>query len=46
VSTDEEDVGLVVDRVTGVLTVFPDEIKPAPENVNRSGLYTGDHPKG
>ena len=39
VSTDEEDVGLVVDRVTGVLTVFPDEIKPAPENVEQGAGY-------
>lgn len=39
VSTDEEDVGLVVDRVTGVLRVFPDEIKPAPENVEQGAGY-------
>jgi purine-binding chemotaxis protein CheW len=39
VSTEEEDVGLVVDRVTGVLTVFPDEIKPAPENVEQGAGY-------
>jgi purine-binding chemotaxis protein CheW len=39
VSTDEEDIGLVVDRVTGVLTVFPDEIKPAPENVEQGAGY-------
>jgi len=39
ISTDEEDVGLVVDRVTGVLKVFPDEIKPAPENVEQGAGY-------
>lgn len=39
VSTDEEDVGLVVDRVTGVLRVSPDEIKPAPENVEQGAGY-------
>ena len=39
VSTDEEDAGLVVDRVTGVLRVFPDEIKPAPENVEQGAGY-------
>jgi purine-binding chemotaxis protein CheW len=39
VSTDEEDVGLVVDRVTGVLRISPDEIKPAPENLEQGAGY-------
>ena len=33
VNPDEEDVGLIVDRVTGVLRIMPDAVKPAPENV-------------
>jgi purine-binding chemotaxis protein CheW len=35
VSPDEEDVGLLVDRVTGVIKVLPDSIKPAPDNVEQ-----------
>jgi purine-binding chemotaxis protein CheW len=32
VSTDDEDMGLLVDRVTGVVKIVPQDIKPAPEN--------------
>jgi purine-binding chemotaxis protein CheW len=32
VSTKDEDVGLIVDRVTGVVKISPEDIKPAPEN--------------
>lgn len=32
VSTDDEDMGLLVDRVTGVVKILPQDIKPAPEN--------------
>jgi purine-binding chemotaxis protein CheW len=32
VSTEDEDVGLIVDRVTGVVRIAPEDIKPAPEN--------------
>lgn len=32
VSTKDEDVGLIVDRVTGVVRISPEDIKPAPEN--------------
>ena len=39
VSTDEEDVGLLVDRVTGVLKILPEEIKPPPENVEQGAEY-------
>jgi len=39
VSPDEEDVGLIVDRVTGVLRIPPDSVKPAPENIERGGEY-------
>jgi len=35
VSPDEEDVGLIVDRVTGVFRVLPDAIKPIPENIEQ-----------
>jgi purine-binding chemotaxis protein CheW len=35
VSPDEEAVGLMVDRVTGVIRILPDAIKPAPENVDQ-----------
>lgn len=31
-STKDEDVGLIVDRVTGVVRISPEDIKPAPEN--------------
>jgi purine-binding chemotaxis protein CheW len=39
VSPDEEDVGLMVDRVTGVLRIAPDAVKPAPENIEHGGEY-------
>lgn len=39
VGTDEEDVGLVVDRVTGVLRILPEAIKPAPENIEQGAAY-------
>jgi len=39
VSTDEEDVGLMVDRVTGVLKILPEGIKPPPENVEQGAEY-------
>ena len=35
VNPDEEDVGLMVDRVTGVIRILPEAIKPAPENVEQ-----------
>jgi purine-binding chemotaxis protein CheW len=35
----EEDVGLMVDRVTGVLRIMPDAIKPAPENVEQGAEF-------
>lgn len=34
-SPDEEDVGLLVDRVTGVLKIMDEAIKPPPENVEQ-----------
>lgn len=39
VSSDEEDVGLLVDRVTGVLKVLADAIKPPPENVEQGAEF-------
>jgi purine-binding chemotaxis protein CheW len=39
VGTDEEDVGLMVDRVTGVLKIMPEGIKPPPENVEQGAEY-------
>jgi len=35
ISTDDEDVGLIVDRVNSVIRVLPQEIKPAPEHVEQ-----------
>ena len=37
VSPDEEDVGLIVDRVTGVHKIRENEIKPPPENIEHGG---------
>jgi purine-binding chemotaxis protein CheW len=39
VNPDEEDVGLMVDRVTGVLKIMPDAIKPTPENIEHGAEY-------
>jgi purine-binding chemotaxis protein CheW len=38
-NTDEEDVGLIVDRVTGVIRVMPGEIKPAPEHMEQGAEF-------
>ncbi len=39
VGSSEEDVGLVVDRVTGVLRIPPDAIKPPPEHVEQGAAF-------
>jgi purine-binding chemotaxis protein CheW len=39
VSSADEEVGLLVDRVTGVFSILPDEIKPAPENIEQGAEY-------
>ncbi len=39
VSPDEEDAGLMVDRVSGVLRVMPDAIKPVPENIEHGAEF-------
>lgn len=38
-SPDEEDVGLLVDRVTGVVKIAPDAVKPAPETIEHGADY-------
>ncbi len=39
VNPDEEDAGLMVDRVTGVFRIMPDAIRPTPENVEHGGEF-------
>ncbi len=39
ISPDEEDVGLLADRVTGVFRVSPDAVKPAPENIEQGAEF-------
>ncbi|HUI45653.1 MAG TPA: chemotaxis protein CheW [Nitrospirota bacterium] len=39
VNPDEEEVGLMVDRVTGVFKIMPDAIKPTPENIERGAEF-------
>jgi purine-binding chemotaxis protein CheW len=39
VSTDDEDVGLIVDRVNGVIRALPESIKPAPEHVEEGADF-------
>ncbi len=39
VSPGDEDVGLIVDRVTGVHRIKEDEIKPPPENIEHGGEF-------
>ncbi len=39
IGTDEEDVGLIVDRVNSVIRVLPEAIKPAPEHVEQGGDF-------
>jgi purine-binding chemotaxis protein CheW len=39
VSAGDEEAGLLVDRVTGVFRVLPDEIKPPPENIERGAEF-------
>lgn len=38
-SSGEEDAGLIVDRVTGVVRIMPDEIKPTPENIEQGAEF-------
>jgi purine-binding chemotaxis protein CheW len=39
VSTDDEDVGLIVDRVNGVVRALPESIKPAPEHADQGADF-------
>jgi purine-binding chemotaxis protein CheW len=39
ISTDDEDVGLIVDRVNGVIRALPESIKPAPEHVEQGADF-------
>jgi purine-binding chemotaxis protein CheW len=39
VTTDDEDVGLSVDRVNGVIRALPESIKPAPEHVEQGSDF-------
>jgi len=39
VAPDEEDAGLIVDRVTGVHRIMEDAIKPVPENIEHGGEF-------
>ncbi len=39
VNPDEEDVGLMVDRVTGVFKIIPEEIKTTPENIEHGAEF-------
>jgi purine-binding chemotaxis protein CheW len=39
ISTDDEDVGLIVDRVNGVIRALPEAIKPAPEHVEQGADF-------
>ncbi len=39
VNSDDEDVGLMVDRVTGVLKTTPEEIKPTPDNIEHGAEF-------
>ncbi len=39
INTDDEDVGLIVDRVNGVIRALPESIKPAPERVEQGADF-------
>ena len=39
VGSADEEVGLLVDQVTGVFRVLPDEIKPVPENLEQGAEF-------
>ncbi|MCK9418162.1 MAG: chemotaxis protein CheW [Nitrospirae bacterium] len=38
-SSADEEAGLLVDQVTGVFRIFPDEIKPIPENIEQGAEF-------
>ncbi len=39
VSSNDEDTGIVVDRVTGVVRIHPEDIRPVPETIERGSEY-------
>ncbi len=39
VSAGEEDAGILVDRVTGVVRIAPDSVRPAPETIERGAEF-------
>ncbi len=39
VGSNDEDAGLLVDRVTGVFRILPNEIRPAPENIEQGAEF-------
>jgi purine-binding chemotaxis protein CheW len=39
VSLEDENVGLIVDRVTGVLRILPEALKPTPENIAQGAEF-------
>ena len=39
VSTGDEEVGLMVDRVSGVIRIPPDGVKPTPENIEQGAEF-------
>jgi purine-binding chemotaxis protein CheW len=39
ISPDDEDAGIVVDRVTGVMRISPEAIRPAPETVEQGAEF-------
>jgi len=39
IRTDDEDVGLIVDRVNGVIRALPESLKPAPEHVEQGADF-------
>lgn len=39
ISPDDEDAGIIVDRVTGVVRLSPDAIRPAPETVEQGAEF-------
>jgi len=39
ISPDDEDAGIVVDRVTGVVRISPDDIRPSPETIEQGAEF-------
>ena len=38
-SSADEEAGLLVDRVTGVFRILPEEVKPVPENIEQGAEF-------